>query len=224
MGLGAGGHSKVVIEILRLTGDYEIMGLLDAKEALWNTRVLEVPVLGGDDLLRDLYRQGLRHAFIGVGSVGDARPRQRLYGWGLEQGFRMVQAIHPGAVVSPSADIGAGVTIMAGALINAEAHLGDNVIVNTGAIVEHDCVLGDHSHLATGAVLSGSVRIGPVAHVGAGATVRQGITIGEGAVVGAGAVVVKDVPPWTVVVGVPASPLRDRLPVDAATSPLKRGA
>ena len=43
---------------------------------------------------------------------------------------------------------------------------------------------------------------------GAGATVRQSITIGEGVIVGAGAAVVKDVPAHTVVVGVPARPLR----------------
>ena len=52
------------------------------------------------------------------------------------------------------------------------------------------------------------MRVGAAAHIGAGATVRQLISIGEGAVVGAGAVVVKDVPPWTVVVGVPARILK----------------
>jgi acetyltransferase-like isoleucine patch superfamily enzyme len=82
------------------------------------------------------------------------------------------------------------------------------VIVNSGAIVEHDCELDDFVHIATGARLAGRTRVGTGAHVGAGATVREGITIGEGALVGAGAVVVADVPPWTVVVGVPAHRLR----------------
>ncbi len=44
--------------------------------------------------------------------------------------------------------------------------------------------------------------------VGAGVIVLPGITVGEGAVVGAGAVVTKDVPPFTIVVGVPAKPIK----------------
>ena len=35
VGLGAGGHSKVVIEILQRMGGYELVGLLDPKKELW---------------------------------------------------------------------------------------------------------------------------------------------------------------------------------------------
>nr|WP_018353650.1 acyltransferase [Longispora albida] len=50
------------------------------------------------------------------------------------------------------------------------------------------------------------VTIGDRVFLGANATVMMGVTIGEGAVIGAGAVVTKDVPPYTVVSGVPARP------------------
>jgi len=46
------------------------------------------------------------------------------------------------------------------------------------------------------------------AWIGAGAIILPGITIGRGAVVGAGAVVTRDVPPYTIVVGVPARPIK----------------
>jgi len=52
--------------------------------------------------------------------------------------------------------------------------------------------------------------VGDRVWLGIGATVLGGVTIGEGAVVAAGAVVTKDVPPFTVVGGVPARPLRER--------------
>ena len=209
VGLGAGGHAKVVIEILHCHESYELIGLLDPKPELQGKNVLGVPVLGGDDLLPTLKRDGICHFFVGLGSIRDTRPRQRLYELALQHGMRPVDAVHPQAVISPSAEIGEGITIMAGAVINACARLGVNVIVNTGVVVEHDCVIGDHVHIATGAQLASTVRVGAGAHIGAGATVRQRITIGVGAIVGAGAVVVKDVPPHTVVVGVPARPLRE---------------
>ena len=208
VGLGAGGHAKVVIEILRFSHAIEVMGLLDPKRALWDSKVLGILVLGDDDMLAALRDQGGRHAFVGLGSIGDARPRTALYAKARDHGFEIVSAVHPEATVSPSAEVGHGPTIMAAAVINAEARLGDNVIVNTGALVEHDCVLADHVHIATGARLASEVQVGEGAHVGVGASVRQGIQIGERAIVGAGAVVVADVPDGIVVVGVPARVLR----------------
>ena len=209
VGLGAGGHAKVVIEILRSHRSYEVIGLLDPKPELQGKSVLDVPVLGDDDLLPALKSDGICHFFVGLGSIGDTGPRQRLFELGLQHGMKPVDAVHPQAVISPSAVLGEGVTVMAGAVINACANLGVNVIVNTGAVVEHDCVIGDHVHIATGAQLASTVQVGTGAHIGAGATVRQCISIGEGAIVGAGAVIVKDVPPHAVVVGVPARPLRE---------------
>ena len=208
VGLGAGGHAKVVIEILCMGHDVEVMGLLDPKRELWGSKVVGVPVLGDDDMLAELHDQGVRHAFVGLGSIGDARPRTALYAKARSHGFELVSAVHPQAVVSPSAEVGHGPTIMAAAVVNAEARLGDNVIVNTGAVVEHDCVLAAHVHIATGARLASAVHVGEGAHVGVGASVRQGIRVGEHAIVGAGAAVVADVPDGVVVVGVPARVLR----------------
>ena len=52
--------------------------------------------------------------------------------------------------------------------------------------------------------------------IGHGAILLPGVTVGLGAVVGAGAVVTKDVEPYTIVVGVPARPLRMRFPAEVA--------
>lgn len=204
IGIGAGGHAKVVIEILRLVGGYDFVGLLDAEPNLWGSEVLGVPVLGDDALLAGLYDKGVRTAFIGLGSVKSSAPRKRLYYHVRQAGFHLARALHPQAIISPTAEIGDAPIVMAGVLINSEAWLGDNVIINTGAIIEHDCVIGSHVHVATGARLAGAVHVGDGAHVGIGATIREGIRVGRGSVVGAGAVVVQDVPDDVLVVGVPA--------------------
>jgi sugar O-acyltransferase (sialic acid O-acetyltransferase NeuD family) len=208
VGIGAGGHAKVVLEILLNDPDYEFVGMLDRNKELWSKPFFGVSVLGGDALLEELFKQGIRHAFIGVGTTGDTKPRQHLYHFAASIGCQFVSAIHPRAIVSPSAQIGQGVAITAGAIINSGAHIGNNVIINTGSVIEHDCVIGDHAHIATSAALAGGVTVGQGSHVGIGACVRQGVRIGRNAIVGAGAVVVNDVADEEVVAGNPARILK----------------
>ena len=208
IGLGAGGHAKVIIEALQEQGDCELMGLLDVNPELHGQTVLGVPVLGSDDLIPQLLQKGIHHFFLGVGSTGDTSLRQRLFLYALARGLEPINVIHPRAVVSPSAEIGRGACILAAAVLNADAHLGENVIVNTGAVIEHDCVIGAHVHVATGACLAGGVSVGEGSHVGIGASVRQAIRIGRNAIVGAGAVVLDDVPDRVTVAGVPARIIR----------------
>ncbi|WP_421912360.1 DapH/DapD/GlmU-related protein [Mesorhizobium sp.] len=63
---------------------------------------------------------------------------------------------------------------------------------------------------------SKAVSIGHDVWIGHGAVIMPGVAIGNGAVVGANAVVTHDVPPYTIVAGVPARPLRQRFADDVA--------
>lgn len=202
--LGGGGHARVLIDTLRDSDTVAVHGILDANRDLWGTTCLEVPILGGDDLLTQLVSEGVSLFTVGVGGVGDNGPRRRVFELGLSHRLTPLTVVHPSAVLSRRARIGAGSQLLAGCIVNAGAELGVNVIINSGAIVEHDCCIGNHVHVATGASLSGAVRIGDGAHVGAGATIRQSVTIAERAVIGAGAVVIKDVERGQVVMGNPA--------------------
>ena len=58
----------------------------------------------------------------------------------------------------------------------------------------------------------GDIVVGSDVWIGYEAVILSGVTIGDGAIVGARAVVTKDVPPYTVVGGVPAKPIRKRFP------------
>ena len=207
LGVGAGGHARVVLEVVLLREEHQPVALLDPRAELHGTTVFGVPVTGDDSLLPDYLADGVRHVFVGLGGVGDTGPRRRLVEHVTTLGFEAIAAIHPSAVVSAHARLGLGPTVLANAVVNADARLGDHVIVNSGAIVEHDCVVGDHVHVATGARLASGVEVGDGVHIGAGATIRQQIRVGAGAVVGLGAAVVADVPAGAVVVGVPARPL-----------------
>jgi len=203
---GAGGHAKVLIEILSQDANISIKGILENNPSLWNTEFCGFPILGGDDLLPQ-YAQTVDAFVVAVGSVKATTQRKKLYDWGISCNLRPLSVQHPSTIIAPSARFGLGVQVLAGGIICSYTSIGNNVLLNTGSIVEHDCIVEDHVHIATGAKLAGGVYVGSCSHIGIGASIRQGIKIGEGSVVGAGAVVVKDVPPGVVVVGVPARPI-----------------
>jgi acetyltransferase-like isoleucine patch superfamily enzyme len=62
------------------------------------------------------------------------------------------------------------------------------------------------------------VRIGAWSDIGTNAVILPGVTVGRGSIVGAGAVVTHDVPPFSVVAGVPARVIRSRVPEDVAAT------
>lgn len=208
--LGGGGHARVLIDIIVKVGLAEPSVVLDANPNTWHQTLQEVPIIGDDSLLPKVVEQGIGLFVVGLGSVGDASNRIRLFELGIKNNLRPLSVIHPSVIFSRWADIKRGCQLLPNAIVNAGSSIGENVIINSGSIVEHDCIIDNHAHIATGAVLASSVTVGAGAHIGAGATIIQGITIGSGAIVGAGAVVVKDVAPVTTVVGVPARILSQR--------------
>lgn len=199
--LGAGGHGRVVLDILQRAGTHVPVGFLDNNPALAGRRVDGLPVLGGMGALPELKRSGVGCAVIAIGDNGVRRSMGDL----LErQGFEIIRAIHPSAQLAGSVTLGKGVVIAAGALVCAHCQVGDYAILNTGCIVDHESMIGVAAHVCPGVRLAGHVTVESGAFVGIGATVIQNVRIGFEAVVGAGAVVTEDVAPMTTVVGVPA--------------------
>ena len=70
----------------------------------------------------------------------------------------------------------------------------------------------DIKKVATAWDNKGDIIIGNDVWIGYEAVIMAGVTIGDGAIIGTRAIVTKDVPPYTIVGGVPAKPIRRRFP------------
>ena len=200
---GAGGHGKVVADILCSMGLAEQwIGYLD-DSATVGTIIMGKPVLGGFDWLT----QNEPKAAVALG-IGSNSARQKVANRCKELGLELFVAIHSTAYVSRFAKIAAGTVVMAKAAVNPEAQIGEGVIVNTAAVIEHDVVLGDYSHVSPNAAFGGAASLGALSHLGVGVSVLPCIRVGARSTVGAGAVVNRDLPDDVVAVGVPARIIR----------------
>jgi len=205
--VGAGGHAKVIIDIINSQNKYKILACIDQSEKVGNY-ICGIKISGDassiDQLhatIQPLLNQGAGKAFV---AIGDNRQRMVIANKMREWGFLLPNAISPFAYVAETAKLGEGIAVMPGAVINADAVIMDNVIINTNATVEHDCLIMSNSHIGPGCSLAGNVTIGEGTFVGIGTKIIPNMRVGEWSVIGSGAVVVGNLPDQVLALGVPA--------------------
>jgi sugar O-acyltransferase (sialic acid O-acetyltransferase NeuD family) len=195
---GGGGHGKACLDLLRALGTYQVVGFLDDGLSADET-IMGVPVLGGGEVLAELYARGVRLCVNAVGGIGNLVVRARVFQRIAEAGIACPAVVHPTAFVETSASLSPGVQVFPHAYVGSEARVGYGGIVNTGAIVSHDCDLGACVNISPGAILAGDVQVGSGALIGMGVTVNLRVRVGARARVGNGATVKTDVPDGGVV-------------------------
>lgn len=192
---GGGGHGKALIDLLRALGSYHIVGVVDdGLKPAGHPAIMGVPLLGGAEVLPELYARGVRLAVNAVGGIGNIGVRIKIFTRLLEAGFGCPAVVHPRAFVEPSAVLSPGVQVFPHAYVGSEAQVGFGAIVNTGAILSHDCRLDEYVNISPGAILAGEVQVGRAALVGMGATLNLQVKVGPAARIGNGATVKSDVP------------------------------
>jgi sugar O-acyltransferase (sialic acid O-acetyltransferase NeuD family) len=193
---GAGGHAKVIADILEIRGIIPA-GIFDddLSKKIWNYPALTFPGpfnFSADEMII---------------SVGNNQSRKKICD-GKNVKYHI--AIHPAAVLSVHSSIGEGSVVMGGALINADTFIGRHCIVNSNASIDHDCFIEDFVHISPNATLCGGVTIGVCTLIGTGAIIIPGKKIGANSIVGAGAVVISDVPDNVIAVGNPARIIKQK--------------
>ncbi len=189
--LGGGGHSSVLVDILRQQ-NRDIIGVVTPSLSAERQVFKGILHFSSDDDVLNFNTSKIK-LVNGIGSLPQQTLRTKMYEKFSQLGYKFETIIDNRAIVSSYAQLGDGVQIMAGAIIQTGAVIGDNSIINTGAIIEHDCNIGKHNHIAPQATLSGQVKTKNNVHVGTGASIIQSITLGEGTIVGAGAAITQDI-------------------------------
>jgi sugar O-acyltransferase (sialic acid O-acetyltransferase NeuD family) len=186
---GAGGHAKVILDMLEEEGRTIDRCYSDNPES---KTFLGYPV--------HAWGNGIPVGGEWIVSIGDNQNRRKIV-------KRVVgpftKVAHRSAYVSKRASYGDGTVIMSGVSVHSGSVLGAHCIINTHASVDHDCRLGDLVHIAPHATLCGHVEVGEGTLIGAGAVIIPEIKIGRWAVIGAGSVIRNDVPDGAMVAGNP---------------------
>ena len=146
--------------------------------------------------------------------------------------------IRSGTVIYSGVKIGKNLRTGHNVLVRENTEIGDDVLVGTNSVIDGDCRIGNDVSIQTnvyvtkGTIVESGSFFGPCAatlndkymrygaelkapvikkgaRIGANSTILPGVVIGENAVVGAGSVVTRDVKPGDVVVGNPATRLKD---------------
>ncbi|QUH24459.1 2,3,4,5-tetrahydropyridine-2,6-dicarboxylate N-acetyltransferase [Serpentinicella alkaliphila] len=126
--------------------------------------------------------------------------------------------IEPGAIIREGVTIEKNAVIMMGAVINIGSSIGENSMIDMNCVIGARGTIGKNVHVGAGSIIAGvleppssvPVVIEDDVFIGANVVVLEGVTIGKGSVIAAGSIVTKDVPPNTVVAGVPAKVIKNK--------------
>jgi sugar O-acyltransferase (sialic acid O-acetyltransferase NeuD family) len=117
---------------------------------------------------------------------------------------RFATVIHPQASVSPMAQIGKNVLLMAGVVVTSNAIISDHVCILPNSVIHHDSIIGEWTLIGCNVAIAGHVAVGKNCYIGSGSNIINGIEIGNGSLLGMGTTLIKSIPANSKVVGNPA--------------------
>ncbi|MFC2001673.1 NeuD/PglB/VioB family sugar acetyltransferase [Chloroflexota bacterium] len=194
--------SSTIEDIMRESSEWELLGFLND-----NIKVGEelngFPVLGP---VSDAPRLNSKDCYFIYTLINVKKAYERiqiLNGLGITT-EKFATLKHPTAVVSRSAKLGYGVVLMPGVIISPDVTIGNHTQLYANSFVGHDTTVGDYCFIANNASVGGIITVEEGVHIGSNCSIVERVTLGRWSLVGLGAVVLKDVEPYTKVVGNPA--------------------
>jgi sugar O-acyltransferase (sialic acid O-acetyltransferase NeuD family) len=206
--IGAGGHSKVIVDIIQNEQKYEIAGFIDNNLPMGH-KILDYKVLGKEDEINTLINK--HEIFGGIIAIGDNFIRSNVEKKikQLCNEFKFINCIHPKSNIAFNVVMGEGNVVMAGATINTSSEISNHCIFNTNCSIDHDNRIANFASIAPNAVTGGNVEVGELSAIGIGATVNHNVSIGYNCIIGASSLVNKDAKSNSVYYGIPAKFIRN---------------
>jgi sugar O-acyltransferase (sialic acid O-acetyltransferase NeuD family) len=199
--VSASGLAREVLAMVRNSGQYDVVGLLDDDKEMSGVTVDGAPVLGSiDDAVN------YTHAFLLV-CLASGREREsvvwHLTSLGIHES-RYATAVDPSVQYLEGCRIGRGSILLRNVTLTAGVTLGAHVVAMPSVTFSYDDDISDFATFAAGVSLGGGVRVGKAASLGLNSSVRERTSVGDYATIGIGAAVLSNVPGDETWVGVPA--------------------
>ncbi|MBT2248254.1 acetyltransferase [Arthrobacter sp. BHU FT2] len=199
--IAASGLAREVLAMVRGSGQYDVVGLLDDDEGMLGTTVDGASVLGGiDEAAR--FRNALLLVCLMSGRAREAVV-ERLRGAGIGES-QYATAIDPSVHCPEGCSIGRGSILLRNVTMTASVTLGAHVVAMPSVTMMHDTKVADFGTLGAGVSLGGGANIGRAANLEMNASVRALTTVGDYSTIAMGSAVRNNVPSGTAWGGVPA--------------------
>jgi len=180
---------------------FKIAGFIDDKCTGYKNGI---PILGNSDWLE----QNSISDYYFICAIGNPITKKKIVNLIENIGGKFISLIHPTAIVSDTARIGAGCIIMAGVIISTLADINNHVILNIGCKIGHNTVVGDYCTINPGASISGDIKLGKGVLIGTNCALLEKIEIGDFSVIGAGSLASTNIPEYVTAIGFPARIIR----------------
>lgn len=137
-------------------------------------------------------------------AVGEPSDREMLYNRVKKAGYSLATLVHEEAFVTNTAVLGEGVVVQDGARVSIQSVIGKNTYINHRSMIGNNTQVGNHCQISANVMLEGNVQMGDAVFSGDSVSIKNHTVIGEHSILSSGSVVLKDVQPYTVMMGNPA--------------------
>ena len=199
--IGAGTYGQTYAAYLA-EADIDIVGFIDDDPSLCGEEVSGIPVIGNFDSLKtSSFKKSITNVYC---PIGDNIIREKYLRESKKMGYKIPSFIHASAHIAPNVQMGEANYVLAGSVIMPHTITADYLMVSVGSTIGHHVNIGKSVFISSGVRIGANLSLQKYSFIGIGATVMSNIgEIGEEALIGAGSVIIRNVEPYTTVVGNP---------------------